>query len=420
VRDDLVVRLDIGVGFAHLQEVIHDLSLREPLLDVQRLLRHKDVKDAIVSHHGQFVWDQFASAYADIAHAERGARDGFDEMIQKLRIGATAAVLALSLKTGIVNLTGITQSMRRVGTGYVLRAASKWMFDAESMQNTIEMVYSRSAFMRSRSAELNQIISEDRARLGKRRQAWQEMRWLIIEKTQLAVDMPTWLGAYEKAIDEGAADDRAVDLADQAVRDAQGSGQAVDLARIQRDPNPWKKLFTTFYFFDSTRLQQTTEAVQEFRGSKRDAAAWAKVSSDMTLLYAVPAALAVAITMAIAGDKGSDDPDEWIKEFAKENATYLLGLAPLLREGGGIVHGFRNYEGPPGLRLFSDAAKIANDLANENVEGASQNAVSAAGSVFGLPAAQINRTWRGLSAIRRGKVRGARYLTAPLFGPPRR
>lgn len=422
VSSDLTVRLDIGVGFQHMADVIHDLTLRETLIDAQRLLRHTDVKAAIISRHGEATWNQFRTAYADIAVADSGVRSSWDRFVQRIRIGTTASVLQLSLRTGLVNLTGVTQSMRRVGTIYVARGLKRWLAGPDSVRDTMQWVYSISDFMRTRSTELNQIIAEDRARVGPKRAAWQEFRWLMIEKTQLAVDMPTWIGAYEKAIDEMGTEideKRAVELADQAVRDSQGSGQRIDLAAIQRG-GPWQKLFTTFYFFDSTRLQQTVEAVGQFKGSERDPAAYAKLASDMALLYTVPAILTYALEQAIVGSKGDKDPDDWLKAIAASHAEFLTGTVPYLREVNGVFRGFRDYNGPPALRLIQHTYEVANAFADADVTEGAQSINAAAGEILGYPAAQINRTWDGMNAVRRGRVRGARAVTAPLFGPPRR
>src|SRR5688572_7953070 len=52
--------------------------------------------------------------------------------------------------------------------------------------------------------------------------------WMI-QTMQRVADVPTWLGAYEKAMAAGEPEARAVALADQAVLDAQGGGQIKDL-----------------------------------------------------------------------------------------------------------------------------------------------------------------------------------------------
>jgi hypothetical protein len=72
--------------------------------------------------------------------------------------------------------------------------------------------------------------------------------WLIYKGQQVA-DIPTWLGAYEKAMSDTANDEaRAIALADQGVLDSQGGGQIKDLAGIQRG-GPLLKLWTAFYSY---------------------------------------------------------------------------------------------------------------------------------------------------------------------------
>ena len=134
---------------------------------------------------------------------------------------------------------GLTQSIVRVGPKYMAKAIGKVFTDAVSLENTVAAVTAKSNFMRLRAKTMMREINEiqNQVRDDLKPQVWAPVEstfFILIQKLQLIADVPTWLGAYAKAQDQGVDEATAVALADQAVRDSQGSGQIGDLAQIQR------------------------------------------------------------------------------------------------------------------------------------------------------------------------------------------
>jgi hypothetical protein len=87
--------------------------------------------------------------------------------------------------------------------------------------------------MANRAKTLNREVNEIQSLVrdkSKVRQAADRIMFLPLTITQQLVDLPTWWGAYQKALDGGEQEARAVSLADQAVLDAQSGGQVKDLA----------------------------------------------------------------------------------------------------------------------------------------------------------------------------------------------
>ena len=115
--------------------------------------------------------------------------------------------------------------------------------------------------------------------------------WMI-SRAQMIVDYPTWLGAYEKAMDQDYSDKEAIALADQAVIDSQGGGQIKDLAAVQRG-SPVLKLWTAFYHFFNTTYNLTAESVG--RTNFRNIKDVGVLAVDMLMLYTVPAILGVIV-----------------------------------------------------------------------------------------------------------------------------
>jgi hypothetical protein len=254
--------------------------------------------------------------------------------------------------------------------------------------------------VRTRFRELNELRNQVEGQAGALTWVQQHSFWLMM-RAQQTVDIPTWLGAYEKAISEGSDEARSVALADQAVIDSQGGGQLKDLAGIERG-GPAQKLFTVFYSFFNTALN-----IGIGQGMTADTPAKrAKLAADALLLYTVPPVLGAILKDALQPG-GDDDPEELAKKLAAAQLDYLMGLFVLVREtteAVKIVTGLedrpRDYAGPAGLRVIPDAFKFAKQAAQGEFDDAFRKAsVNLIGSRFGLPAAQVNRTITGAQAL---------------------
>jgi hypothetical protein len=217
------------------------------------------------------------------------------------------------------------------------------------------------------------------------------------------VDIPTWLGAYEKALANSEEEDRAVALADQAVIDAQGGGQTKDLSAIERG-GPALRLFTVFYNFMNTAFNLGVG--QTMTAKKRG-----KLAADYLMLYTVPPVLGFILKQALTPG-GDDDWENLTQKLLAQQIDYLMGLMVVVREfsdGVKTITGAndmgREYQGPAGLRMVADTLKFAEQAhQGEFDDGFRKAAVNLVGDVLGLPAAQINRTITGAEALHEGKT----------------
>lgn len=173
----------------------------------------------------------------------------------------------------------------------------------------------------------------------------------LIQKLQLVADVPTWLGAHDKAVEAGNDDTRAVALADQAVIDAQGGGATKDLAEIQRG-GPLLKLFTNFYSYFSTTYQLSAESVA--RTKFTDPLSVGRLTVDFLMLYTLPAALGMLLKDALRGD---EDDDGFAEKLAREQLAFIAGTVVGGRELGSALQGY-SYRGPTGTRFFAEASRL--------------------------------------------------------------
>jgi hypothetical protein len=388
------------------QEVIHDLTWHEWLIDANKLVRNKKIAEAMRSKYGPDAHQQFKKWLEDNAAGDRGAQGAGEKTLAYIRQGVSVSGLGLNVMSALMQPLGITQSVVRVGPKWVGKGVAKFM---GSPIETADTINEKSDFMRTRALtrlrEINEVRSQVKGQT-KARAAVDASAYFLMMRCQQAVDIPTWWGAYEKAIAEGNTEARAVALSDQAVIDAQGSGGVKDQSAIERG-GPGIKLFTTFYSFFNTALNLGVQKTMNVESK-------AKLAADYLLLYSIPVILGAALKDALTpGDSGDwDDPEHIIKKLIGEHLSFLFGLVVGVREVTGAVQAATgtaqygtDYSGPAGVRMLADFAKLGKQLnQGELDDGLRKAIVNTAGELLRLPAAQVNRTITGIEALRDGKT----------------
>jgi hypothetical protein len=417
---DRPLNLSIDVVFNHVNQVIHDLTHHEVLYDVSRIMGTSAMQKAVVDHYGIEIYKVMTEGLRDIAIGDIPAQNAFERFMNYSRIGISTASLGYNLVTAMMQPMGLTQSIVRIGWKPVAKGISRAIGTPEMMGKTADWIYEQSSFMRTRGLTQNREINEIRNQLdvGLVPHAVKESYFYFIQQMQRVVDIPTWLGQYEKSMAEHGDEKSAVLEADQAVIDSQASGQMKDLARIQKG-GAYQKMFTTFYSYFSTTYNLAAES--KARTDFKNPLEVGRFIVDMLMLYVVPVvltmALKAAINIAIGGDDDDKDFGEIAKDFAGESLGYLLGGFIGAREFGSVLAGFAGYQGPAGARFYSDASKLAKELAQGELDGGLVKSLNAVGGIlFHYPALQIQRTAQGIIEIKEGRGNALSLL----FGKPRK
>ncbi len=403
--------------YSGVNDVIHDLAWHEWLIDANKILRSDKIDSAIREHYGPAAVRQLKTWVADVATGEQGLQAELDGALGRLRHGVSVAGLGFNVMSALMQPLGLTQSIVRVGARWVAKGMAQYI--AAPINKTRE-VNGKSDYMfgraRTRFRELNELRNQVEGQTEARRMI-SSTAYFLMMRCQQMVDTPTWLGAYEKAISEGNAEDRAISLADQAVIDAQGGGQTKDLSAIERG-GPAQKLFTVFYSFMNTALNLGVSQTM----TANTPAKKAKLAVDYAMLYVVPAVLGTLLKDALTpGDSGNDDWRKLARKLLGEQLAYLMGLMVVTREfaeAGKTVLGLsehpRDYSGPAGVRLIADAGVLAKQVQQGEFDTQFRKAaVNLMGDLFALPSAQVNRTITGVQALSEGKTTNP---VAVLFG----
>ena len=407
----LPLLLNLRGLYSGTNDVIHDLAWHEWAIDMNKLMRSQAIDEAIREHYGANVKKELTRWRDDIVAGSKKLDHGIENAAGWARKFTSSAALTYNVMSAVLQPLGITQSFSRVGTTWVAKGIGQYL--AGPIDAT-RMVRGKSAFMANRSRTMFRDLNELRNRVAGQTTARELMGrygYFMTMHMQMVVDVPTWIGGYEKAIAAGHDEATAIALADQGVKDSQGSGEEVDQAGITRG-GPLVKLFTAFYDFMNTQANVLYLANAT---SKNKAEAFLHFAMVGVATPILAAALKAALTPGDSGDW--DSWDKALRQMLREGLANLIGMVAFGREFTGLVDKLlgtnkgMNYTGPTGLRVVPDVLKLGEQAAQGDVDEAFRKSfLSVLGDFTGIPAVQINRTITGAEALSEGETQNPAAL----------
>lgn len=354
------VKLDLGVYTEHVTNVIHDLSFRRAVLDVDRLIQDSRIESAIVQTAGREMYRQLRPWLRNIAADYRQPMNTVESILNHARAGASIVSMGFKITTAIVQPLGYLQTVEMLGAKYAGIGLKEFYGKGTpmAMARAKDFVFERSEQMRNRMTTFDRDVRDQLKNLEDRSAKVRRSFFFMTGAMDMAVSIPSWLGAYRKAMDgavEGvkAGDENAaIDFADSTVRKSQSAGGAKDLAGIQAG-HPLFKLFTTFYSYFNVMYNLMARRV----GMTKSVADIPRLVSSAMLLWFVPAVLGELLTQRGPGD--DEEPEDWFVNNWKLWATYplqgLIGFREIVQAMGPY-----GYDGPPALDAIAQTGTALN------------------------------------------------------------
>jgi hypothetical protein len=396
------VRMDINVLHSHLDQVIHDLALGDAVEYVWKVLNHGTVKSAfgrvgkLEAHKWLNLW------LKDAAAGEMGARSVLDSAFRWIRVGFTKSRLGFNLITAALQPTGFLQSAVVVGKANMLSGLREFL---SSPRAAYQQVMQRSDFMRTRyelSAWNKDVQDTMTALRGKHGiiPSWAgPAMFYMMQKTQVTVDVTTWLAAYQRGLQDYNGDDaQAVTYADGVVEAAQTSGFFSDRSAIERGSlsettrqSEFVRSWTTLisYMLAKGNIAYTRIRQTDYRSIPQVA----NLAGDLAMLFTVEAILVALVRGAWPGED-----DSWLWWLSSESAYSVLGGIPFVRELSSAAKGF-DVTGTPQAGLLNDTGKAMTQIQQGEVDAALLKSINnVGGTLFHYPSSQMNRAidayWR--------------------------
>lgn len=392
------IMLNLGVINRHIGEVIHDITHREVVIQADKFLTDPRIVSGIDKALGQEIRKQLRPWLKHVANQwalDRDGQQGLAAFMSRLRTNTTAVGMGFRISTMLMQVAGYSNSFEYVGAKWVSEAIAR---TAQHPISTFNFVMERSGEVRHRMDSLDRDVGDSLRRLqggiGALTDAKRFM-WHGIGYMDRVVVIPTWMGAYNKALAAGLDEAAAIAEGDKAVRLSQGSGAAKDLAAVQRgrgDMGALSKLLTMFYTFQSAQYQRQRTLGRDVRTAKtRDLP---KLMARAWWLVAVPPLLS-----EILAGRGPDDDEDWTMWAFTQMIFNALGPIPVLRDlAKPAWQKFHDeptfgYSFTPLERAFETMVNTAGDVGDlirgDETKKATKNALETVGYVTGLVPGQI-------------------------------
>lgn len=385
----------------HLDQVIHDIAYREPIMQAVKFLNDKRIKRAIDGALGPEYTGQLNPWLKNIAQGATYDNRGlkwYDDWARKIRINSTIMGIGFRATTMLKHgLTASANSLGEVGPRWMGSAVKAFTLDPAG---TRDFIFERSGEMRHRMNSMDRDIHDVMAKSLDQKGLLDPIKRLGFSGVAMmdyASALPTWLGAYNKAMHEGSSEEEAAYIGDKSVRNAHGAGEAKDLAAIQRGTEV-QKLFTMFYGFFNHMYNRQRDIGRDAMNIK-STGDFAHVLARSWFYFVAPA----IIEGMISGTEKKDD-ESWPEWAGLEIGSSLFSGIPLVRDmarsimrdgltGKALQDGalktpaadFITKGGQP----FVDAAKT---IKGDNAPNATKHAIDSVGYLSGLPLGQASNS----------------------------
>lgn len=390
---DMPILLSPSVLSRHITEVVHDITHREAMMDTHKFLNDARIVKAVREVMGEEIQKQFNPWLHHISNElayEAQGLGGFEKALKTLRVNATFTGLAFRWSTVAMQISGFVQTAEVLGPVAMAKGVFAYgQHPIDAFGFVLERSQEVASRMDTMDRDMKDMLSNDSG-LGKTVSDIRATGFMAIGAVDRFVSVVSWMAAYNKSVETGAAEDVAIAYADEVIRKSQGSGAAKDLAAIMRGKGAAgeaMKMITPFYSFMSAYYQRQRNFARDtgtaFR--KREAAAIPGLVTRFLLLYVFPALAAEWL----AGRWPDDDDEESFTQWALQTmGLNALGPLPVVRDLANVaVKGFDSSVSSVD-RFVSTASRTIKDIKRladgEDTKRATRNAMEVAG-YFGAP-----------------------------------
>jgi hypothetical protein len=401
-----VVLLSLNIIDRNLNEIIRDISIGDEINLAYRILHSEEVDSAANNTGTAELLSELQLWLSDAAVGELPAQSVWEFGLAWTRVGFTKSKLAFNVMVTALQLTGITQSMAVIGSGNYARGVGKFITNPSG---NYKMVMEKSSFMQARyggelhtwDKDVNDTNAFMKSMFGPVPTAFKTGADALgyyyfwpIAKAQSLVDVTTWMGAYEKGINDlNLNDNDATDYADTQVEASQTSGLFTDRSGLERGTlgsrtrqGQFVRLWTTLISYMLAKGNIAYEKGVHFK-KKPSMKEFVLLATDYMLLFMVEG---IASALLYGMKPGDDDEDETIPGWvAKVTADSVMSGIPLVREISQAKYASGN---TPVGALVTDLYKFNAQMAQGEMDEAFVKAgVKVGGTLFHLPASQTNR-----------------------------
>lgn len=435
------VLLDIGALPHALEGHVHFISHFDAVDSINQVLDSPKIKRAIYDKLGEEYWKEFKEWIGAVAtsNSQRGNLGQLGRLMNVAKTHVTVGYLGLSYGTLGAQALGLTTTVQQLGTdekgNFSTSEGLLWLMSGietflSNPAKTTKEVRAASGLMEFRvenfDREIRSATNEIKSRSSRMWAKWgtaQRAVMQLIGTVQFyVVDMPTWLGAYNKAVAMGRSVEGAREFANSIVRTSQSSGLTEDLTALQRNKNPAMQWATMFSTYMALLFNLTLDTLRTgVRGAKkRDPQKVIGAVASLGVLL-VATSFAEALMRREGPPEDEEDEAQW---WALRVAAFAGGATPIA--GSYISAGLKDFQGDfakvsAAFNAVPKAIKSALKIfdPNEDVELADYRKMfEPVGFLSGFPLTAPTRNL--LKAFESWETEGDVNLLDAVTGPPKK
>jgi hypothetical protein len=325
------VRLSLDVMFNHLENVVHDLAYRKAVIDVQRFLRQVDAKDSIVGALDVRGYDTVNKVLKAVASDQGEFLTGADKAFRWFRFGGTFATLGFRATTFPLRLAGdFSNAAWEIGPTRLAGAMKDYYLDPEQTKGWVD---GKSPLMRSRAETRERDLMDlSKSLSGENGGDWRRHAFIVDTLADQVVAYPMWSEVYKSALADHP-EEKAVQLADDAVARSFGSGTILDQVGAQRG-SELKKLTSMYYSWTSMMFNRAwldgKIAGLEYNEGNRGKAAGI-VAKTVFYSWLFPALYENLVREAFRNSQTDDDKAR-TKRMVARTLELPFGYMPVVRD----------------------------------------------------------------------------------------
>ena len=380
------VMLSLSVISRHVGEVIHDITHREAVIDAHRFLNDKRIIKAVRDTLGEHVQKQFNPWLQHIANEFAYDAQGMgsvEKLVKGLRTNATFVGMGYRASTTLMQLAGVFNTAERIGSRWAVEGVYRFAkAPVETMRFVLENSQEVAARTETLDRDIRDAIQREQSKFGFLSDV-KRFGFYFIGMMDRFVSTAGWIGAYNKALNDGMPDSDAIAFADKTVRQSQGAGAGKDLAAIQRGKGAAGeagKLLTMFYSYMSAFYQRQRTLARDYgtafrSGSVQD---FPGLLARTVMLYFLP-----ALASELVAGRPPEDDEDWTLWALEKIGLSALGPIPVVRDiAGGLASGF-GYNFTPASGVGNSIVNAAKDIKRlvegEETKRATRNILETAG-----------------------------------------
>lgn len=398
---DMPILLSPSVLSRHINEVVHDITHRETLMDAHRFLNDARIVKAVRDVLGEEVQKQFNPWLHHIANEfayDAQGMGALEKGLKAIRTNATFVGLAYRASTIMLQVSGFVQTAEVIGARWMAQGAYSFARDpVGSYRFVLENSQEVSARMETMDRDMRDMLTSD-SRLGKGAAAIKANGFVLIGVVDRFVSVVSWIAAYNKAQSRGDPEAQSIAYADEVVRKSQGSGSSKDVAAIMRGKGVAGeafKMITPFYSFMSAYYQRQRTLARDYGTAFRTKSIsdFPDLMGRTLMLYVLPVLASEWLTGRMPED---DDEESWTQWLLGAMAVNALGPLPVVRDLANFaVKGFGGDVSSVD-RFVGSTSRVITDIKNlsegDETKRATRNAMEAAGYVGAPTSGQMAAT----------------------------